>query len=380
MRGVSELAELLELLHGADAQFETLYGRFRTWHHHERSHAAFEAEAERQRGRGAFFGSFGAAEMPAESEEVVSVWRQEPDRARTERPDSYAVAVGERWWMWQADVGAMSNEDDDSVSSGVGDEFDVLLSPAQLLGLLRFEPAGSAERAGRAVIVANARPRAESRHGRDGFALHELGFGADCYRLEIDAERGLILASQAFVDDAPFSEVTALELRLDEPIDPALFEFAPPKGEVVRPPLQIQSRNVSIAEAQAAAPFTVLIPERVPSSWHVRCTYVEGSHRPEAQPSVHLHYHSDSAHEDLNISQGSVTDLGPEIDEEEFEKARAGKRTVWVRRRDERWPQAQLFTEHEGTRIQMTSQSLTAEQLITLAAILVPAPDTPSEL
>jgi hypothetical protein len=367
IRCVSELAELLELLHGADAPFETLYGRFRTWHHHERAQEAFKAYAA---GR-AISGRFGRGELPVETEDFLTLWRQQPDRARMERDGSYGVRAGDRWWLWMEQTGAISNEGDDSAQSHVGQELRSLLSPAPLLGPLRLEPAGRSERAGREVIVVNGRLRDSGHPAEDSFALHELGLGADRYRLEVDAERGMVLASQALFEDAPFSEITALELTLDEPLDPVLFEFSPPEGEEVRAPLEIRhlKQNVSIAEAQAATPFTVMIPERVPSNWHVRCSFVDSE-----RPSVHLHYHSDSAHESLNISQGHVSDLGPEIDEEEFEQARAGERTVWVRRRDERWPQAQLFMEHEGTRIQMTSDSLTAEQLIGLAAMLVPAP------
>jgi len=379
---VSELAELLELLHGADAPFETLYGRFRTWRHHERGRVAFEAWAKKERRRGASVGSFGRGDAPEESEEFVSIWRQEPDLARTERPGSYAVAVGERWWVWRDDSGAMSNEEDDSVSSGVGAEMGPFLSPARLLGLLRFEPAGRAERVGRQVILADGWPRPMPRHMPHSFVLHELGLGAERYRLELDAERGLVLAAQAFIDGAPFTEVKALELTVDEPLDPALFEFAPPEGEEVRSPLDLRhvKSNVSIAEAQAAAPFTLMIPERVPESWHLRCSYVAERERPRTRPSVHLHYHSDSAHESLSISQGYASELGPEIDEEQFEKAQAGDRPVWIRKRDDTWPQAQLLMEHADTRIQMTSDSLSAEQLIALAAMLVPAPDTPSDL
>jgi hypothetical protein len=86
--------------------------------------------------------------------------------------------------------------------------------------------------------------------------------------------------------------------------------------------------------------------------------------------AVHLHYHSDSAHENLNITQGYES----HIPREEFEEVREGERKVWVRGRDEHFPQAQLYTEHEDTKILMTSDSLTIEQLIALAEMLVPAP------
>jgi outer membrane lipoprotein-sorting protein len=375
---VSELGELLELLHGADAPFETLFARFRIWRHDERTHAAFRAYADSQPGTsiGVLTATRGAS--PEESEEIISIWREQPDRARMERPGSYGVCVGERWWMWQDQVGAISNADDESVSSSLGDELTALLSPARLLAVLRFEPTGRAERLGRPVIVANAWPRPSPRQGPDGFALDDFGLGAERYRLEIDAERGIILASQSFTGNAPFIEVEALELKLDEPIDQARFEFVPPEGEEVRSSLDLghSMRSVSIAEAQAAAPFTVLIPQRVPPAWQVRCHYVGEPDR----PSVHLHYQSESAHESLNISQGYATDLAPEIDEQGFEEAQAGERRVWVRGRDQHFPQTQLYMDHEDTRILMTSESLTTDQLIALAAMLVPAPDAPSQI
>jgi hypothetical protein len=375
---VTELGDLLELLHGADAPFTTLHGRFRIWRHNERHREAFLANARR---RGGISSGFGSGEAPEETEEFLSLWREIPDRARMEREGSYGVRIGERWWLWQERMGAISNADDHSVGSGVGEELTSLLSPALLLGLLRFEPDGRGERAGRRVIVVNALPRGTALHGSD-FPLHDLGLGADRYHLEIDAERGLVLCVQAVTAGQPFSVVETLEIAIDEQLDPSLFEFKPPEGEEVRSPFDPgnRMRNVSIVEAQAAAPFTVMIPERVPSTWRIRCHYVGESERPPRRPSVHLHYHSDSGHEDLNISQGYVADLGPEIAEEEFEAARAGEQTVHVRRRDNRWPQAQLYVEHDGTRIQMTSSSLTTDQLIALAAMLVPAPDAPSEL
>jgi len=369
MRRVGELAELLELLHSADAPFETLHGRFRTWRHNERHREAFMAHTAAGGGAASRFGR--GDPPPPETEELMTLWRQQPDRARMEREGSYGVRVGDRWWLWTEHMGAISNEGDESAHSGVGEELAALISPGSLMGALRFEPAGRSERVSREVIVVDAWPRPSRHPGHDSFALHELGLGADRYRFEVDAERGLILYSQALREGAPFLELAALELTLDEPLDPALFEFVPPEGEEVRSPLDFRhrSRNVSIAEAQAAVPFTVMIPERVPSTWHVRCHYLESE-----RPSVHLHYHSDSAHESLNISQGHESDLGPEIDEESFEQARAGERTVWVRRREGHWPQAQLYMDHDGTRIQMTSESLTAEQLMGLAALLVPAP------
>jgi outer membrane lipoprotein-sorting protein len=66
-------------------------------------------------------------------------------------------------------------------------------------------------------------------HGRYARVRHGLGAGADSYRLEVDAERGIILASHAFCQREPFQVIEAQEITLDAPLDKALFEFEPPE-------------------------------------------------------------------------------------------------------------------------------------------------------
>ena len=86
----------------------------------------------------------------------------------------------------------MSNAEDPAVGSDTGEELSVLIHPAPLLGVLRFEPLGRATRAGRDAIVADAFPRAPARSRSPAhIALHQLGSGAQRYRLEIDAQREL---------------------------------------------------------------------------------------------------------------------------------------------------------------------------------------------
>jgi hypothetical protein len=173
------------------------------WKQRERAHAAFIAQARRD-GATVSGVRLGDAPPSPESVEVVSLWRDAPDRARVEyeggdRDGTFGVRVGERWWMFDPRTGAMSNATNPSIGSDTGAEFDTLLMPGGLLGALRFAPVARAVHAGRAVIVTDAWPRSGRGRGLPRrFELHQLGTGADRYRLGIDAERGIVLAAHAF--------------------------------------------------------------------------------------------------------------------------------------------------------------------------------------
>src|ERR1700753_3911093 len=80
------LGALLVLLHGADAPVGTVEVTYRVWRHRERAHAAFVADAEEQKRRGASIQLFGGASGQrerAEYEETVRIWRA-GQRARVE--------------------------------------------------------------------------------------------------------------------------------------------------------------------------------------------------------------------------------------------------------------------------------------------------------
>jgi hypothetical protein len=62
------------------------------------------------------------------------------------------------------------------------------------------------------------------------------------------------------------------------------------------------------------------------------------------------------------------------IDDEGWDQVRAGEYTVRVHGRGERGPQSQLRLEHAGTSVLMISDTLSRDQLIAIAALLIPAP------
>jgi hypothetical protein len=188
--------------------------------------------------------------------------------------------------------------------------------------------------------------------------------------------------TSSFAGDEPFQAIEAIELEFDAALDDDLFVFVAPQGEEIREAgvhTRELSAHASIPEAQAAAPFTVLVPERVPSTWSVHCTYSGPSERPPAPASVSIRYRSDSGHESLSLLLQPVGEARWPGDTARWEQAQAGPYTVRVWGRGEGGPQSQLRLDHEGTSVLMLSDTLSRDQLVAIAAMLVPAPK-PSRL
>ncbi len=378
---MSELGDLLELLHGAQRPFATLRASYRVWTHHERSTAAFMSTVKDASSVSVLYGP--EDEEPIEASEYVeSIWRA-PGRARIERgendADTYGVRVGKRWWSWSKDMGAVSNEREPEVHSEVGEELRTLLDPTQILGALRFMVSGSrGEVAGRPTISAEAEPRRVEDDGpgsfSDAFALHELGTGAERYRLEVDAERGVLLSVEAIREGLPFARTEAVEIAFDVPLEDDLFVFRPPPDEQVHSPLEGHSRpeRLGIADAQARAPFTVLMPDRVPAGWELSCMYIGPSVRPTRAASVSLSYRSESAHEDVSIEQTSATEEHPLQSTKGWEQVARDSSVFEVRSPGY---QTQLRLERGGTYVLMTSGTLSTDRLADLAARLIAAPE-----
>lgn len=382
------LGALLELLHRADAPFTTVRATYRIWRHDQRALAAFHAEIEEEKRRGAAVGTYGLAgnaSAPVEREELLRVWRS-GDRFREERDGgprdgSYGVRVGSLWWVWDVLNGASSNEDDPKVGSGVGEELSVMLDPTPLLGALRFRVLGHSQRAGRATIAAEALPRPSGRHGLRSFELHQLGSGADRYMLDVDAELGVLLDVVALRDEKPFHQVTTVEIAFDEPLGDELFEFQAPAGEEVRPVGQgTRPQHVPLTEAQQRAPFTVLMPGCVPADWQLHCVFLEPSDRPPAPAQVSLQYRSKSGHESVQLSQTAAAQRPSIYDEltrgDGWEEVTRDGIVLHVTKPRPGGPQVQAHVERDGTFVFVMSETLSFEQHTTIVAALSPAPST----
>jgi hypothetical protein len=380
-----ELGALLVLLHGADAPFRSVQVTYRVWRHDERLGRAFRADAEEQKRRGASISTISIGNgdpAPPEHEETVQIWR-DGERFRVEhhggqRDGYYAVTDGPHWWIWDERMGGRSNQDDPSVGSNVGQELQVLLNPTPLLSSLCFRVTGRSQVAGRATITARATPRPQDlRHGRS-FELHDLGTGAHRYELEVDDERGVLLAVTAIRDKEPFRAITTLAIGFDEPIPAETFQFEPPQGEEIQPTRDSHRRQyVTLTEAQQRAPFTVLMPNRVPASWQVSCAFFEASQRPPSPAQVSLNYRSDDGHESISISQMAAADRASHhyenmVNTDDWQEVTRAGTSVKVRPAG--WGQAQAHLECDGTFAFLVSDNLTSDQLATIAAGLRPAP------
>jgi len=258
-----ELGALLELLHEAQAPFTTVQASYRSWRHDERAAAAWRADIEEQKRRGAAISTFGhssGSPEPVEHEEMLRIWRA-GDRVREEheggpRDGSYGVRAGDLWWSWDPRMGASSNEDEPTVGSGIGEELSVMLDPTPLLASLKFAAAGRAEIAGRPAITADAAPRPfDPRRGPRSFELRRLGAGADRYILQVDVQTGVLLEAVALRDGEPFHKITTVDITFDHPIPDERFRFEPPAGEHIRPiGARTRPQRLPLPEAQQRAP------------------------------------------------------------------------------------------------------------------------------
>ena len=382
-----ELGALRVLLQEAADSFGTVQATYRTWRHEERLSEAFRADIEEQKRRGAHIRTFsfvhsGDAEpQPPETQETLRIWR-DGQRIREEhhggqRDGSYSVADGPLWWVWTEHTGATSNQNDPSIGGGVGQELQVMLNPTPLLSSLSFRVAGHSQVAGRATVTAHATPQPQDpRHGRFRRELHQLGLGADHYELEVDQERGVLLAVTAIRDEQPFYKITTLAIGFDEPIPAETFQFVPPEGEEIQPTRASSLRPITLTDAQQRGPFTVLMPDHVPANWRVHCMFIEASQRPPRPAMVSLNYHSDDGHQSISISQMAAADAprhyGHIIDDENWQEVTRDGRSVKVRPAES--PQAQAQIERDGTFVFLTSDNLTGDQIATIAASLRPAP------
>ena len=175
---MSDLGELLVLLHGARRRVATVRAIVRNWRHQQRMREAMQ-RTERA-GSVTLFGPAVGPEGVA-VENVLRVWLAPPDRAREEREgadgEGFDVRRGSSWWRYDCDNGAMAGEDEDERGGGgdIGGELWWLLDAAPLIGLLDFDTITAGRQAGRSTLRVRAVPR-EPAGGAD-MPLLRLGAG-----------------------------------------------------------------------------------------------------------------------------------------------------------------------------------------------------------
>lgn len=352
------LGALLALLSGAADSFRTVHVTYRIWRHEQRLQEAFHAHVEAQKRRGGMFFAavpHGGDPGPAETKETIRIWRAGQQMRQEHhggwRDGAYGVIDGPHWWSWSEQMGAMSGHGNTNFGGYIDRGFEVILNPAPLVSWLDLTVAGESRVASRATVTAHAAAtRQEGLRGvkvpsdpRMFLALGALGVGADSYRLEVDRERGVLLAVTAVRDEQPFSTITTLAVGFDEPIPAETFQFTAPEGEQIRSLAELFPRPtlVSLAEAQRRAPFTVLVPDHLPTGWRqMLCRYAEASERFSA--SVSLVYRSDTGYQNVTIRQIPAADAprhyGMLFGDQSWEEVRRNGTLVKIRPAGERQP------------------------------------------
>jgi outer membrane lipoprotein-sorting protein len=394
---MTELGELLELLHRSRRGFQTFHGRYRLWRHEKLNAEAFEAavEAEKEREGGAVAVlRLGGKEPPSSTVEGEwRIWLERPDKIREEFDSEdfgapLVVQVGKRWWSFDRWNGAITNEGEEDVGGGAGEQFSGWLEPASVLGLLEFEALGEGEVAGRRTLNARAiRATPGIAVDHDAWGLHRLGVDAEQYELALDAERGVILRLEARHRGQPFFIGEARTVEFDQPLAEEIFVFRAPEGEEVRPfEHEGPAFDLPIEEVVERAPFAVFVPARVPRDWEFSAGFMQARERPPMPALAVLHYRSADGTASVQISEHAAGAGDPDDDVFEAEDAppvehieRDGL-TIEVRGRTSEWSQSVLKTVREGTEISMYSDQLSGDFLVDLAVNLVPARDQPPRL
>ena len=370
---MSELAELLELMHGATGRVESMHAVLSERQRPELLKVAFQRFGERvrfARGGGYFHAAAGGVAPGEQAEEHrwrIELWA-ENGRSRLERtgPDIESVLVidGERWWSWMPPFGLRSHEDEPGVAhqqAGLD-----LLDPSVYLTGYQLEPTGEATVAGRDALRLHVQLRPDS-----GVRHRDLNRGIEEAELLLDGERGLILRKAELLDgqEAAVTEVEAISYDLAIPAETFVFELPPGvSGKSLREP-----QATSVDDAAKLASFTFFKLASLPAGWRLQAFYIPPVERPTLPEMVTLLYSRDDAGQALRLQEQTVEHELPAIGgERRFERDGRSYIALGPERPQGQEP-SELLVALEGTHIRISSSQLSLAQLLEHAEQLVTA-------
>jgi hypothetical protein len=334
---VSDVGDLLELLHGAADRWATVQTAIRSWRHVELGRRATErwAHETRQRGGGvSIMAVAGEGTQPESYERVTRLWIAKPDRWRQEQDEHLSAGRGPLWWASSPDYGFMSNQGDpDTGHSDPLSSWAAHLAPARFIADVSFGDVRTQEER----IVALVRPRATQSFGPS------LPHGADEHVLSIDPERGIVLCIESFFEGTRFDLSELVDPVWDAEIPDEVFTLAPPPGEPVRSPRDLH-RQVTLDDAVHLASFAVFAISELPDGhWRSHVHYNAAGRR--HRDSLHITYHRADGRGFITVSQH------PE------------QADHWARGEGH----AQVQVEREGTHIAISSETYVEDELRALA-------------
>jgi outer membrane lipoprotein-sorting protein len=373
---MSELGDVLELIHTSEQRWRSLRVRGREWRHAALNLEAFMRKVERHR-PGSFAvlaASSREVEEPEETENTWSLWIQGRDRVRAEFTIGggdmvTAVVDGETWWSWSPLSGANTNDGRKNAHTGLGPGI-ALVRPAVILPAVDLEIRGQTTTLGRLAYEVRAVPASSDDDEESSGLVHGIGSGAETYELLVDAERGVLLRTEVRLHDRPFLVLQVNEVAFDEDLTAETFTLVPPTGEEFE--TVPESRSLLLDELPAAVGFTVLIPERAPDDAHIDVMIEPAVPRYGIPEHAEVTYHTfpeDGQPIFLAIRQSSEpVPVAPETEWRDVEGFRVAEdrhtspSTIRVR------------LERLGTYVELSSRDLSVGQLLDVGRSLVPLP------
>lgn len=366
--------DLLALLHHGGRSLRTIRLTATTRTDHAALAKAMEQWSRgRHVSRSVMYATGPEIERPRFSQETTRLWIERPDKIREEVDGQfprYGVSIGDTWWMWSEMQGAITNSGSPNHHAGLGQSYELLLEPAQLLADFDFAIRGEEEQAGRKAIRVHAHARPTS--DQHTF-MPPLPVGSEECEFVVDLEYGVLLRLTALFESEPVTDMQIQEIAVDEPIPPEIFEFAPPPGEQVEDAAQQHSiRDEPIGKIAQRASFVVFIATKLDGSWRMRAMYLP-KRRGQPHEHVHLHYHRDDATHSFGINQ-QLADASIFTAVSEPEEIEHGGERLHVVRPTESFPLGSVRLIRGGTSIEITSDNLPIERLLGIVDNLQPAP------
>lgn len=368
---MSELADLLELIHGARGRVRSVQATIverRRPQLLERAFRSFAEQVEMARGGGYFHVPLGGVTPGEQADEHV--WRievaAEAGRFRQEHrgPDAEHLLVvdGDRWWDWSPAFGLRSHENERGVHHHGGLD---LLDASGLLAGCTLEPAGESLAAGRPAT------RVRVRGTSAGHRPSGLEPGIEEAELLLDAERGLVLRRADLVDGEEAFVREVERITYDQMLPPETFVFELPSGASARGRAEPQMTTVDAAAALAS--FRVFKLEPAPSDWRVQAVYIAATERPTLPDSVTLLYSRPDGAQRLRLHETSCEHQLPAIGgERRFERGGRSYIALGPERPTGREP-AELIFAIDRTQIRISSSEIPLHELLKRTAQLVQA-------
>jgi outer membrane lipoprotein-sorting protein len=371
---VTQLGEVLELMTRAGSSFRTVRATVRRWQHRERFERAYGRYLEAARGSVAVV-SFSDEDdqVPPEEWEVVErLWWERPNRMRRESESTVTVTDGASGTHYVPGFGSVVHELEHGQAA---EPPDPLFDPVALLASADLELLGRTVAAGREAIRVRALPRSGDEDWADFWGMTG---GADEYELLVDAERGVLLRTEARLEGEPVGVTELLEVAFDEQFPEGTFRFEPPAGEPVRrPPSETQAQEMqahfeelTLDEAARRASFPLFVPGELERGWELRVRHTPGGGELAEIEQVWIWLVPD---DERGVSvlldeqpAGAWGQLGSR-----WERVEQAGGEVFVREGSSVFEETRVRLEREGTAVELSGQGVESPFLLELAASLV---------